>query len=271
MKKNLLLAWLVIVLALSGFTRQADASWLTNSKTDAPAASAKYDSVYDILKNQKDLSRFVDLISEAGLKGLFTSTDQTLTVFAPNNSAVGDISSANMKHIKANKDNLQNFVKAHVVVGSRITANAMNGRKFSAAAASGDNISFDGTGKNEAPKVNEGKLIAGDLQYGSSIVHIVNIALIPQTFVDVPAAAKEDKKEAAPTVPIGTQIAPIAPTVTTKTVPVGPTVPAGTSVPVGTAHTAPASVAAPLPVAPANTDAPQSKGFYFFGHHFGGD
>lgn len=256
---------------------------------DKSAAEEKYETAYEILKNQKNLDRFVDFISEAGLKDLFNSKTDTVTVFAPSNSAISDISSANMKHIKTSKENLQSFVKGHVIVGSRVSSSAMNGRKFSSAAANGENIVFDGTGK-DGVKINGGTVTVGDLQAGNSLVYVVSSAFVPSNFIEAPKVedkALEDKKKADPKL-LEPKVETAAPIVDSKTVketnvpmsgkdketkskisPLGAAAPSATTTPVGSS--APIGSTVTTPSVPAAQEIkPKSKGFDFFGHHFGG-
>ncbi|MFY9288144.1 MAG: fasciclin domain-containing protein [Alphaproteobacteria bacterium] len=252
------------------------------SLTTVPAQAA--DTVYDLLKSRKELGKFVDLISDAGLKDIFQNKDTTITVFAPTDSAISDISSAHMKKIKATKESLQSFVKYHVVIGSRITSSSMNQRKFSSAAASGDMILFDGANKN-GTKINGGSVSVSDLSLGNNVVHIVSVAFIPSVAQDEPK--KEEQKIEEPKKVEPKKVEPVA----TKSepaveAPVAASVPLSTAkakktgakgevaVPVTSSAPVPetsAVVAPPPPPPPTPVEAPKKKGFSLFGKTFGGE
>lgn len=276
--KRILIASLFAVLVFLTIP-QAQAALFSSDK-DKTESAPKADNVYDYIRGQKNLGRFADMISSADLKDLFKNNSQPITVFAPTDDAIGDISGAIMKRIKASKENLQAFVKYHVIVGSRVGYNAINGRKSSAAAANGEGISFDGTSTKDPAKVNDGHLVSADAQVGNSFVHTISAALIPASLKEEPPAeTKKNEKPAEPapapvvapvdtTVPVATTL----PTATTgkgaknKLLPVGT---AESAAPLGTTTLVPTSTAQPV-VPPATTDTQKSGGFNFFGHHFGG-
>lgn len=175
----------------------ADQSSDSASATTAPAPQGPRrriitpvkvpDSVYALMTEHKELSKFIDLIDDADLKDYFKSQgDAPLTVFAPTNDAISDLSRDIWKKIKANQASMQSFVKYHVISGSNVPLSSIAGRRASLSAANGDSIGIDGLTKKDAPKVNGAGLVASDLPAANGIVHIVNAAFIPSSMLDQP-------------------------------------------------------------------------------------
>ncbi len=225
--KRILFALLLSVLLAGATPNGAQAAWFSSDKSDEPTKPSA--NAYELISQRKDLSRFADMISSADLKDLFRSG--TVTVFAPTDDAIGNISGPIMKRIKSSKENLQSFVRYHVINGSHVGFNAINERKSSAATANGESIIFDGT-KSPA-MINDARLVLADLQAGQSVVHTINAALIPASIKEAPAetAAKPEvvaEPEPAP------KPAPAAPAVVATPTPVAAPVPTTAAVPVST-------------------------------------
>jgi uncharacterized surface protein with fasciclin (FAS1) repeats len=223
-------------------------------------------NVYQTMEGHKDLSKFVDMIGDADLKDLFATTpDQPITVFAPNNAAIDDIPRDMMKRIRANKANLQSFIKYHVISGSLVSSGAIKGRRASPAAANGETLQFDGISKKDQPMVNDATLVEADIQTTDGIIHIVSAGLVPPSL---------QKEPALPPEPVAATPPPAAPTP-------APPPPAAAAVPptATPAATTTSAAAKPegftttgvaTPPEPGALPATTSKsGFSLFGHSFG--
>lgn len=151
---------------------------------DEAQKPAGFTSAMAAIKSNKDLSKFADIIDEAGLEKMFEDKSATMTVFAPTNEALGKAPSDLMKKARADKEHLQSFVKYHVISGSQVFMNNLKGRKVGPAAANGEGLLLDGTGK--AVKVENADFTTPDIVAGSSIVHIVNAALMPPSLKEKP-------------------------------------------------------------------------------------
>lgn len=235
----------------------------------AQAKDAPPEDVYARISSNKELSKFTDLINEAGVKDLLKNKDVQVTVFAPSNSALNDVPSAAWKHAKASKENMQNFVKYYIVTGSRISSSALNGRKFSSGTANGETISFDGTVKGKW-KANDATIQATDLSAPNGVVHIISAALIPPSFHE---DSKEAFKKEEPGLLKGLFNSGDKDKKEEKAAPVSTTTEAGVTVPVtqpsGTPTETPAATAS-APPPPAAAEPPKKKGFTIFGRTFFG-
>jgi len=228
-------------------------------------------NVYEIMKSRKDLSEFADMIGDADLKSLFTATiDEPVTVFAPSNDALKDVSRDVMKRIKAN---LPSFVKYHVISGSLVSSGALHGRRSSPAAANGETLQFDGLDRKNPPKVNDAVLTVADIQATNGIIHIVSTALIPPSLEHEPAPPPEAPKPppvAAQTPAAETTTGKPAATAATTTGKAAATTTAATKpaqvTTTGVATVSPAASTTSTSAPPAASDS--SGGFSLFGHKF---
>ena len=201
-------------------------------------------SVMKIISSHKELSKFADLINEAGLEKMFDSKDDTFTVFAPTNDAFGKAPSDVMKKIKSDKDSLQKFVKYHVISGSMVFMSNIRGRRAGPGSASGESLTFDGVGKTT--KVNDAEFVTPDLAAANGVVHIMNAVLVPPSFKEKPATA-EPRMPKMPELPGTAAPAPGKAPAAPAEAPKAPQAPAATE-PLATPSTL---ATPPAPVAPA--------------------
>lgn len=146
------------------------------------AADGRPDSVWAIIKNTKELSKFADLASSAGVEGELKATDKAVTVFAPSNSAIDDIPSDVMKKIKADKANMRSYVMYHTVLGSAVFTDSIRNRRASPSTGNGEMIGFDGMGKELV--VGDTVITTADLGAKNGVVHIMKGPLVPLSLND---------------------------------------------------------------------------------------
>jgi len=180
-------------------------------------------NVYEIIAANKNLSKFVAMVNEAGLKELLSAnTGESVTVFAPSDSAIADASHDVMKRVQADKTSLQSFVKYHIIAGSMVSSGAIKHRRAALATANGETLSFDGMDP-KSPKVGDGSLVQADIMATNGIVHIVSGALVPPSLAQAPVA-KPQVPPPAPPVAATPPAAPAAPAVVSApTAPAAPT------------------------------------------------
>ncbi|MFA6279993.1 MAG: fasciclin domain-containing protein [Bdellovibrionales bacterium] len=162
----------------------------------AATPPAKPENVMKILKENKDLSKFADLVEKAGLESELTSKDARLTIFAPNNAAMDKLSSDVLDRAKETKDGLKNLVHYHMINGSVVFATNIKGRRASPSSASGEMIGFDGMGKTL--KVGEATITTEDLGSNNGVVQVISAVLVPDSLKDPKIKeAQKEKEEAA--------------------------------------------------------------------------
>ncbi len=251
----------------------ADQSSDSASATTAPAPQGPRrriitpvkvpDSVYALMTEHKELSKFIDLIDDADLKDYFKSQgDAPLTVFAPTNDAISDLSRDIWKKIKANQASMQSFVKYHVISGSNVPLSSIAGRRASLSAANGDSIGIDGLTKKDAPKVNGAGLVASDLPAANGIVHIVNAAFIPSSMLDQP----KTQPAPPPTFEKKVQTTPATSALPPSALPASTSLTSTTSGTTAPAQGAPSSL--PATTSPSAAPNTTSHSMQFFGHTF---
>lgn len=139
----LLLLWVVVALFVY---------WFFLSKKDAPVPSNQPSepkpsieegvsiggkvtepkkSVFDNLSQSKDHSTFLTAMQTTGLVSSFQSR-QTVTVFAPTNTAFGKLSRDSLQALfnSDNKNELQELLNVHIVPGKYRTADFQEGMKL---------------------------------------------------------------------------------------------------------------------------------------------
>jgi len=167
---------------------------LVNTPVFAEVAPAKPENVLQVIKSHKELSKFADLISSAGIESELTQKTGSVTVFAPNNDAMEKIPSDVMKKAKADKEGLKSLANYHVISGSAVFAGNIKGRRAGPSTANGEMIGFDGMGKEL--KVNEAVIVTPDLSAPNGVVHVINAPLVPLSLNTAAQTKLKDAQEA---------------------------------------------------------------------------
>lgn len=155
------------------------------------AEDTRPDTVWDAIKKDKDLSKFAEMASDAGVESELKKADATLTVFAPSNDAMGKISSAVMKKIKSDKAHLRSYVLYHTIIGSAVFTDSIRNRAASPSMGNGEMLGFDGRGGKEL-KVGTAKIIKTDIGAKNGVVQIVDGPLVPLSLDDVASQKLKD-------------------------------------------------------------------------------
>lgn len=150
-------------------------------------AKPQVETAMKVIKSNKDLSKFADLIEEAELQSMFDDKTKTMTVFAPSNEALSKAPSDIMKKAKSDKQKMQNFIKYHVLNGSLVSFSDMKGRTAGVAMANSETVVFDGRG--EKVKISNAEIVTPNIPASNGLVHVINSAMTPPSFVEIP---KED-------------------------------------------------------------------------------
>jgi len=158
------------------------------------ADQVRPDTVLKLIKSNKDLSKFADLIDKAGIEDELIQKDSMVTVFAPSNDAMSKISSEVMKKAKSEKDGLKSLARYHMITGSAVFGGNIKGRRAGPSTANGEMVGFDGMGKDL--KVNDSVITTPDLVATNGVVHILNAPLIPLSLNDVAQTQAKEAQEA---------------------------------------------------------------------------
>lgn len=152
------------------------------------------DTVWAVIKSNKDLSKFADLAASAGVDVDLKATGKKITVFAPSNDAVDDIPSDVMKKAKADKNSLRSLILYHTIMGSAVFSDSIRGRSASPSTGNGEMLGFDGRGKEL--NVGSATITTPDLGAKNGVVHVLNAPLIPLSLDDKAAQKLKDAQEA---------------------------------------------------------------------------
>ena len=122
------------------------------------------------------LSDLAHAIRVAGLAGALNSA-ASLTVFAPDNSAMSDLGAGNLQALLATKPDLVRALKYQIVAG-RVTPTELAKRRVL--------TTLGGTKIYPAPagtsyQVNNGSVLCGNLKTANATIYVVSRVLIPST------------------------------------------------------------------------------------------
>jgi len=137
-------------------------------------------TIFQTIKDNKDLSIFAKYVEKAGLKKMLSNTKSKITVFVPTNSAIKKIPSKILKKIKKNKANRKKFVLYHIIKNSMIFSTNIRGRRASPSTATGEMIGFNGIGKKL--KVGKATITKTDIRAKNGVIHIIDKTLISPSF-----------------------------------------------------------------------------------------
>ncbi len=157
------------------------------------AADARPDTVLEVIKSTKELSKFADMISSAGVESELKATDKAITVFAPSNDAIDDIPSDVMKKIKTDKASMRSYVLYHTILGSAVFSDSIHNRRASPSTGAGEMIGFDGMGKDLV--VGNTTIKTADLGAKNGVVHIVKGPIVPLSLDDKAAKKLKDEQD----------------------------------------------------------------------------
>jgi uncharacterized surface protein with fasciclin (FAS1) repeats len=138
---------------------------LTGMST-APVATAA--------SNNPLLSTLVVAVKKAGLVDTLNSAP-SITVFAPDNSALAKIPKATLDSLLANKAGLTTLLTYHVVSGRLTPADFASGK--SVKTLEGGTVKLSKMG--DTYEVNSSQVVCGDVQTANANVYIIGTALTP--------------------------------------------------------------------------------------------
>lgn len=135
----------------------------------APARAA--DDIVTIAAGNKDFSTLVAAVKAAGLVEALKA-DGPITVFAPTNAAFEKLGKEKVAAVLADKELLTKILKAHVVEGKVMAADAakLDGKKVN-----GFTVTADGSGV----KIGDAKVIKADIVASNGVIHVIDTVLVP--------------------------------------------------------------------------------------------
>jgi uncharacterized surface protein with fasciclin (FAS1) repeats len=132
------------------------------------------DSVTTAASHNPQLTELARAIDKAGLKGKFDSA-RSITVFAPDNSAFAALPKSELDTLMANKSDLADVLKFHIV-DRRLTPAELDSMK-SVTTMLGQPVKVVKMGSTY--EINGAEVVCGDIKTANATVYIINKVLIP--------------------------------------------------------------------------------------------
>merc|ERR1711933_128555 len=107
------------------------------------------------------------------------------------NAAFAKVPNATLTALLADKANLTEVLKYHVVSGKVPAADLTNGEKVPTLEGNNLTITIQGTGANATVMVNNATVTTADVEASNGVVHIIDAVLIPPDVVLPPADKAE--------------------------------------------------------------------------------
>ena len=130
---------------------------------------------YPSLMTQPEISRFGQLVQQAGLTQFFQAPGP-FTLFAPSNAAIEKMDQAKLQELQQpeHSDELIDFINYHVVMG-KYPSNTLKSRAYRT--VNGKNI--DVVVNGEEIRVNGAKVLKVDIQGPNGVAYVIDQVLMP--------------------------------------------------------------------------------------------
>jgi len=135
----------------------------------------KDEPVADAVEETPDLSTLATAIEKAGLADTLNSA-KDITVFAPTNEAFAKIPEADLNKVLADKQQLTDILKYHVVEGRKTPAEMASSSSFKT--LQGGTLATSGSGNDYT--VGDAKVVCGNLQTKNAAVYLIDAVLMPK-------------------------------------------------------------------------------------------
>ena len=146
-----------------------DMGGVTQTPTDAG-------NIVDVAADTPDLSTLVEAVTAADLAETLQG-EGPFTVFAPTNEAFDALPAGELDRLlePANKEELANILKYHVVEGEVMSTDLTNGQK--AKTLEGGSLTVTINGKTV--KINDATVATADVPASNGVVHVIDQVLLP--------------------------------------------------------------------------------------------
>ncbi len=161
--------------ASTGTATQAPAA---TTAAAAPAAATAEKNIVETAQATPDLSTLVDAVVAADL-GETLSGEGPLTVFAPTNDAFAALPPEELQRLlePANKDELAEILKLHVVAGDVEAADLSDGQKVKTVQGDELEVKIDG----DKVMVGDAQVTQPDVATSNGTVHVIDAVLLPKS------------------------------------------------------------------------------------------
>jgi uncharacterized surface protein with fasciclin (FAS1) repeats len=162
--KNLMIAGLVAVMAITGAAVETHAAGADKDIVDTAVAAGSFKTLAQALQ----AAGLVETLKGAG----------PFTVFAPTDEAFAKLPPGTLETLlkPENKPKLQRILKAHVVSGKVMAADVV--KTSSAKAVSGDTLTI--ASRNGGVTVNGAKVVKTDIDTTNGVIHVIDSVIVPK-------------------------------------------------------------------------------------------
>ena len=162
--KNLMIAGLVAVMAITGAAIETHAAGADKDIVDTAVAAGSFKTLAQALQ----AAGLVETLKGAG----------PFTVFAPTDEAFAKLPPGTLETLlkPENKPKLQRILKAHVVSGKVMAADVV--KTSSAKAVSGDTLTI--ASRNGGVTVNGAKVVKTDIDTTNGVIHVIDSVIVPK-------------------------------------------------------------------------------------------
>lgn len=139
------------------------------------------DSIYELARNNPNLSILADLLEQNPDLQQLLSTDGDYTVFAPTNAAFADLLNVIGQSSAADVPNdvIRRILLYHVIGGARVASSQItDGLTAETALSASDIVTFSVSGGTVS--VNDATVTTADVSASNGIVHVVDAVLVPE-------------------------------------------------------------------------------------------
>jgi len=143
-----------------------------------PFASAgdNLPTIADFVGDSNSFDTLSAALEATGLDEPLDKKSGEFTVFAPNDSAFGDLPNGLVKCLLKDTDVLAKILKYHVVAGKEVNSwDLEDGQKIKTLLGKTVKVSKD----NKKIKINDSKVITPDVEFKNGIVHVIDAVLVP--------------------------------------------------------------------------------------------
>jgi len=140
--------------------------------------------VFAIVQADGSFDTLTTALEATGLDNILANTDETFTLFAPNDAAFEALGTETVNALLADTDQLTNILLFHVISGQAVdAATAISLTGTTVPSANGDPLAISVNGAELM--INDATVVRADINTSNGLVHEIDTVLLPPTEVDL--------------------------------------------------------------------------------------
>ena len=168
--------------ASNGVIHEIDAVLTPPSATEP--GEENVGDVFAVIQSDDNFATLTAALEATGLGTVLANTEETYTLFAPNNAAFEELGIETVNALLVDTDRLTDILLYHVISGQSVdSATAISLEGTNVTSANGDSLalSLDGA----ALMINDATVINADVNTSNGLIHEIDTVLSPPVEVDV--------------------------------------------------------------------------------------